>query len=105
MAAAERYTDERLNEDLRSGWPGDRNAAPYLLKLDTPERRFRAVMEAHTLVNILGFRYSQGVSDAVSALLRNIASGHEDAELYGEEFARKELEYQRESRRIAGYAR
>jgi hypothetical protein len=69
--------------------PGDRNAAPYLLKLDTVERRLRAVGEAHTLMNLLGFRYSEAVYNAVSDLSKNIAAGQEDKALYGEAIAKR----------------
>jgi len=89
MSAADRYTTENLNVDLKSNWPGDRNAAPYLLKLDTPERRLRAVGEAHTLTNLLGFRYSEAVYNAVKELQKNIANGEEDKELYGQGMARR----------------
>lgn len=103
MSAADRYTDENLNVDLNSNWPGDRNAAPYLLKLDTPERRLRAVQEAHTLSNLLGFRYSEAVYNAVKELQKNIANGEEDKELYGERTARKYRQAEQERRLHFGY--
>lgn len=103
MSAAERYTTERLNEDLVSGWPGDRNSAPYLLKLDTPARRVRAVQEAYTLSNLVGYRHSEAVHAAVSELLRNIANNEEDKALYGEATARKYREAEEERKRIFGY--
>ena len=89
------FTDEALQEALTSRWPGVRNAAPHLLKLDTPERRQRADHEAHILSNLLGFIYSQAVSDAVFSLLKNISDGKEDQELYGEKQCRLDLEHQR----------
>jgi hypothetical protein len=85
-------------------WPGERNAAPYLLKLETPEQRLRAVSEAHTLTNLLGFRYSEAVSNAVSALQRNIEAGEEDKPLYGEATARKFREAEAERKAMGmGY--
>lgn len=100
MSVAERYTTERLNEDLKSGWPGDRNSAPYLLKLDTPERRLRAVQEAHTLSNLVGYRHSEAVHAAVSELQKNIANNDEDKALYGEATARKYREAEAERKRL-----
>lgn len=93
------YTDEALAADMAQDMDrGRRNSAPYLLKLDTPERRLRAVWEGRTLTNILGGIGSANTADAVFALLGNIARGEEEKELYGEEFARKELEHQRARR-------
>lgn len=104
MSAADRYTTERLNEDLKSGWPGDRNSAPYLLKLDTPARRLRAVQEAHTLSNLIGYRHSEAVYAAVNELQRNIANNDEDKALYGEATARKHRETEEEYRKATrGY--
>jgi hypothetical protein len=100
MSAADRYTDENLAVDLKSGSPGDKNAAPYLLKLDTPEQRLRAVQEAHTLSNLLGFRYSEAVYNAVKDLQKNIANGEEDKELYGQATARKYREAEEERRKL-----
>ena len=100
MSAAERYTTERLNEDLKNGCPGDRNSAPYLLKLDTPERRLRAVQEAHTLSNLVGYRHSEAVYAAVTELQRNISNNKEDQPLYGEATARKYREAEEERKRL-----
>jgi hypothetical protein len=100
MSASDRYTNENLIVDLKSGCPGDKNAAPYLLELDTPERRLRAVSEAHTLSNLLGFRYSEAVYNAVRELKNNIANGEEDKELYGQATARKYREAEAERKRL-----
>lgn len=103
-SAADRYTTERLLADQENGCPGDRNAAPYLLKLDTPERRLRAVQEAHTLTNLIGYRYSEAVYNASSSLLKLIAEGKEDEELYGEKTARRYRETEAEYRKATrGY--
>ena len=84
--------------------PGDRNAAPCLLKLDTVEQRQRAVGEAHTLMNLLGFRYSEAVGNAVRALLQNIAEGNEDKPLYGEATAKRHRDNEAEWRKATrGY--
>lgn len=99
MAYLDAYSTEQLTKDLKSPWPGVANAAPYLLELDTPERRARASAEAHTLQNIRGCIFSQGVADAVSALKRAIADGKEGEELYGEAFARQERERQQALRK------
>ena len=92
MSYLDAYSTEKLTQDLASKWPGRRNAAHYLLELDTPERRARASAEGHTLMNLLGFRYSEGVADAVRSLKRMIESGAENEELYGEKTARMERE-------------
>lgn len=99
MSAADRYTTDRLLEDQKNGCPGDKNAAPYLLKLDTPERRLRAVSEAHTLSNLIGYRHSEAVYAAVTELQRNISEDKESKELYGERTARqyREAEAERKS--------
>lgn len=80
--------------------PGDRNAAPYLLRLDTVEQRRRAVGEAHTLMNLLGFRYSEAVYNAVSDMRKNIAAGNEDKPLYGEAIAKKYRDADNERRKL-----
>lgn len=103
-SAADRYTTENLQVDLRSQFAGDRNAAPYLLQLDTPELRLRAVGEAHTLTNLLGFRYSEAVYNAVKELRKNIANGKEAEELYGERTARRYRETEADIKKtIRGY--
>jgi hypothetical protein len=97
-----RYSDEWLGE-AESGHYGRgyQRAASYLAKLDTVERRDRAVSEAYTLMNIVpGTRFSGGVYDAASALLRLIAKGEEAGELYGEKVARTSREADQENRRV-----
>jgi hypothetical protein len=98
-----RYTDAWLDlaETGRFG-RGDQNAARYLRKLDTVERRQRAVFEAHTLGNVVGGRFSGNVHNAVTELLRNIESGTEDQPLYGEKFAHDAREAEKELRRVTG---
>lgn len=81
---------------------GDRNAAPYLLKLETAEQRKRAVADAHTRMNLMGFRYSEAVYHSVSDLLRNIEAGQEDKPLYGEATAKKYRDAENE-RKALGY--
>ena len=81
------YSDEHLTEMEASPLPGDYRVAPILRELDTPERRKRAVAEAHTLVNISGGIYSHAVSRAVRAIKKAIANGTESEMLYGEKFA------------------
>jgi hypothetical protein len=100
-----RLSDENLNSYLTDpkAMPGDRNSAPYLLLLDTPERRWRAEGEAHTLLNLgVAGRYSHGVHLAANALLHLIAAGREDDELYGERTARIYREREAELRRTTG---
>ncbi len=82
------YTDAQLTADENGTGRGPQRAAQYLRKLDTPERRDRAVSEAHTLVNLMGGIYSHKVSEAVDSLLRMIANGNESDEMYGERSAR-----------------
>lgn len=82
--------------------PGARNSAPYLLKLDTPERRRRAVSEAETLGNLVGGTFSGNVWGAVSNLLELIASGKEDGEMYGERTAREYREREQALREATG---
>lgn len=89
---AEWYSDEALQDDLINGAPGPKNSAPYLLKLDTLQRRVRASSEAQTLTNLLGYRRSEAVAHAVSNLLDLIAKGKEDEEMYGEKCARQDRE-------------
>lgn len=79
---------------------GARNAAPYLLKLDTVEQRRRAVADAHTRMNLLGFRYSEAVWHSVSDLLKNIAAGDEAKPLYGEATAKKYRDAEAERRKL-----
>jgi hypothetical protein len=98
--ATEYYTDEYLRQAQVDGSPGERNSAPYLLELDTVERRMRAVSEAHTLSNLLGFRHSQAVREAVNNLQDLIEAGREDQELYGERTAR---EYREAEKLRRGY--
>ena len=107
MELNEKYSTAHL-EAIVSGavksFPGDYNSAPYLLKLDTVERRLRAVGEAHTLCNLLSFRYSQAVADAVSALLDNIAAGQEEKLMYGEATAKRYRDSEAERRKATrGY--
>lgn len=99
----DKYTDEALEAAIHSTSPmgaGDRNAAPYLLKLDTVEQRKRAVADAHTRMNLLGFRYSEAVYHSVSDLLRNIAAGEEDKPLYGEATAKAYRDAENERRKL-----
>lgn len=106
MELNEKYSTANLEATKSSAdaSPGDRNAAPYLLKLDTPEQRLRAVGEAHTRMNLLGFRYSEAVYHAVSDLLRNIAAGEEDKPLYGEATAKRYRDNEEEWRKATrGY--
>jgi hypothetical protein len=77
---------------------GDRNAAPYLLKLATEAQRRRAVADAHTRMNLMGFRYSEAVWHSVSDLLRNIEAGQEDKPLYGEATAKHHRDVENEWR-------
>ena len=95
------YTNEALEAAKASTGmnAGARNAAPYLLKLDTVEQRRRAVGEAHTRMNLLGFRYSEAVYHAVSELLRNIAAGDEAKPLYGEATAKRYRDNENEWRK------
>lgn len=95
-----KYTNEMLEEAKKSGSPGDKNAAPYLLKLDTVEQRRRAVGDAHTRMNLLGFRYSEAVWHSVSDLRKNIAAGEEDKPLYGEATAKKYRDAEEERRKL-----
>jgi hypothetical protein len=98
----ERYSDDWLTLQEMHGMPGPRKAAPYLRKLDTVERRQRAVSEAYTLCNIRRTIFSHAVADAVSNMLRNIADGNESAELYGEKFARQARETEKFYREQTG---
>lgn len=102
MELNEKYSTANLEATVRNAQasPGDRNSAPYLLKLDTVERRLRAVGEAHTLMNLLGFRYSEAVHNAVSDLRKNIEAGQEDKALYGEATARRYREAEAERRKL-----
>lgn len=100
MSAADNYSDEKIEAMKSSIWPGERNAAPYLLKLATPEQRLRAVADAHTRTNLIGFRYSEAVYHSVSDLLKNIANGEEDKPLYGEATAAKYREAEAERKAI-----
>ena len=97
----DKYTTEALEDAAKNSiWPGDRNAAPYLLKLDTPEQRRRAVADAHTRMNLLGFRYSEAVWHSVEDLIWNIKSGQEDKPLYGEATAKKYRDAENERRKL-----
>lgn len=84
--------------------PSDRAAvvaaryAGYLLRLDTPERRRRAQSESYTLGNLRGGRPSDNLWDAVNDLLRMVAAGTEDQEMYGERVAREDRERQQADR-------
>jgi gamma-glutamyl-gamma-aminobutyrate hydrolase PuuD len=89
MSAADNYSDEKIEAMKTSIWPGERNSAPYLAQLDTPERRLRAIQEAHTLTNLIGMIHSQAVYHAVSNLKKLIENGNEDKPLYGEATAKK----------------
>lgn len=83
---------------------GDRNAAPYLLMLDTEDQRKRAVADAHTRMNLLGFRYSEAVYHVVMDLRRNIEAGEESKPLYGEAEAKRRRDNEAEWRKaIRGY--
>lgn len=94
------YTNEYLDEMMVSPSAGDRNTAPYLRELDTPEQRRRAVSEGYTLSNLLGFRHSQAVREAVNNLQDLIEAGREHEELYGERTAR---EYREAEKARRGY--
>jgi hypothetical protein len=99
----DKYTDEALEavkSDTSLLSTGDRNAAPYLLKLATVEQRKRAVADAHTRMNLMGFRYSEAVYHSVSDLLRNIEAGEEDKPLYGEATAKKFRDAENERRKL-----
>lgn len=97
----ELYSDEWLTEaEAGKHGKGYRNAASYLAKLDTIERRNRAIGEAYTLMNVVGSRFSDGVYDAVSAILHLIAKDEENSELYGEKTARIAREADTENRRV-----
>jgi hypothetical protein len=102
MSHLDRYTTEALEAVLAdpNSAPGDRNSAPYLLKVETPEQRWRVVGEAHTLSNLLGFRHSEAVYNASQELLKNIRNGEEEKELYGERVAREYREREAEHRKI-----
>lgn len=92
------YSDEYLNEMMTSPSAGERNTAPYLRELDTPEQRRRAVSEGYTLSNLLGYRHSQAVREAVNNLQDLIEAGREDQELYGERTAREYREMEKARR-------
>lgn len=79
---------------------GARNAAPYLLKLDTVEQRKRATSDAMTRMNLMGFRYSEAVWHSVTDLLRNIEAGEESKPLYGEATAKKYRDAENERRKL-----
>lgn len=98
----DQYSDDALTLDELGNSRGPRNAARYLRKLDTVERRKRAVNEAHTLCNVIGGIYSGNVSNAVSALLSAIEKGTEGERLYGENFAHVARERERELRQATG---
>jgi hypothetical protein len=99
----DKYTTEALEaakNNTGSMSVGDRNAAPYLLKLDTVAQRIRAVGDAHTRMNLMGFRYSEAVYHSVTDLLRNIAAGEEDKPLYGEATAKRYRDAEAERRKL-----
>lgn len=99
--AIARYSDDALAAVINDPTEGrgPRNAAPHLLRLPTPELRFRAVGEAYTLMNLgVAGRYSEGVSLAVDAILRHLATGDAKFELYGERTAREYREAERARR-------
>lgn len=88
----DRYTTEALKADVAAGGYGIQMhpaQAQELLRLDTVERRQRAVAEAHTLQNLMGGIMSGNLFNAVRDLQRNIDAGHEEQELYGERTARE----------------
>jgi hypothetical protein len=100
MSAADNYSDEKIEAMKTSIWPGERNSAPYLAQLDTPERRLRAVQEAHTRTNLIGLLYSQAVYDAVKDLKKNIEANEEEKPLYGEAMAKKYREAEAERKAL-----
>ncbi len=100
------YTDEALLADIAKyegtsahGWL---NIDKALLRLDTPERRVRAKGEGETLTNLIGGITSHNVNMAVDTLLRQIAAGEEDKELYGERTAREYREREANLRKATG---
>lgn len=100
MSAADNYSDEKIEAMKTSIWPGERNSAPYLAQLDTPERRLRAIQEAHTLTNLIGMIHSQAVYNAVTELQKNIANNEEEKPLYGEATAKKYRDAEAERRKL-----
>jgi len=99
----ERYSDDWLTLKEMGIMRGWRNSAADLRKLDTVERRSRAVSEAYTILNIVpGQIFSGAVYGAVRELLHNIESGNESKELHGERFAREAREAEAELRRVTG---
>lgn len=97
------YTNEGLEAAKASTGSmnnGARNAAPYLLQLDTVEQRKRAVADAMTRMNLMGFRYSEAVWHSVTDLKRNIEAGQEDKPLYGEATAKKYRDAENERRKL-----
>lgn len=91
-----KYTTEALEAvlaDPKTLSRGDYNAAPYLLKLATPELRLLAVRRAHLGMNLAGGRYSDAVWEAVQETLR---IGTEES--YDERFNREMLEREHTAR-------
>lgn len=76
--------------------------AHELLRLDTVERRRRALAEAHTLANLMGGILSQRLYEAATTLLANISRGQEFMELYGERTAREYREREAALREATG---
>lgn len=99
------YSDAMLRADIEAGGYGIRThprVAEPLLRLDTVERRVRAVNEAHTLGNVVGGVPSANIRSAVDSLLALIARGAENEELYGERFARVAREQEADLRASSG---
>lgn len=97
-----RYSTESLQADIDHGGYGittHPRQARELLKLDTPERRQRAMSEAQTRQNIRGGVLSSCLFAAVADLLANIAADEEARELYGERVARTAREREAELRK------
>lgn len=102
-----RFTTEALEATIAAGGYGapgglhPRQADP-LLRLDTPERRYRAYSEAHTRQNLRGGILSDNIHDAVNDLLRMIAAGREDEEMYAAAAARRHREAEAEMKALTG---
>lgn len=100
-----RYSDELLEASVAAGGYGIEihpNQARELLRLATIEHRTRAAAEAQTLGNLIGGVPSGNYYRAVTDLLRLIADGREDEELYGERTAREYREREAELRKVTG---